>query len=384
MSEAGVPAYTGKEYQPLTRFECFPHYSLRNCTPIPKKGIPIADSVLTRILTKIPDEGDPHLHDSDREMSEFVMDRMAQCFDLPDDFTYEVSVNGVMKYRTLQGDFIHAKVAFATTSVYRLLDMKQIARVGDYYYSLRQRPDKKSSSYEYIPNKKYSYRAVKRTLAQISIQVTASRYWSDLALSTLSDHQLHPYCGWCPGLSLDLYAMDVECGLAHFPIGAEIIDRTDIPAFVNGKRKQHVDNHATVARLYKLGVMDTQSRESLLSLKAVLDANIETAKQAIENSPFSVAHRLIQVFLNRWKLVSRSIDVTANPHNPHGPRVYNGDADPEAADRKRKAEESSLTASSPSIHHGDEEDDAAMAQQQQDAPTDQDRQNPEGSGGNLV
>ena len=171
----------------------------------------------------------------------------------------------------------------------------------------------------------------------------------------------------------------------RFPIGAEIINRNDLPVPVNGKRKPHVDHHATVARLYKLGVMDTQSRESLFSLKAILDERIEMAKQALENSPFSVAHRLIQVFLNRWKLVSRSIDVTANPHNPHGPRVYNSDADPEAADRKRKAEESSLTASSPSIHHGDEEDDATMAQQQQQAaPTDQDRQNPEGSGGNPV
>ena len=177
--------------------------------------------------------------------------------------------------------------------------------------------------------------------------------------------------------------MDAECGLAHFPIGAEIINRTDLPVTVNKQRKPYVDHHATVARLYKLGVMDAQSRESLLSLKAILDERIEIARKALENSPFAVAHRLIQVFINRWKLVSRSVEVTANPYNPHGPRVYNSDADPEAADRKRKAEESSLTASSPNITT-DEEDDATMASQQQAAPTDQDRQNPEGSGGNPV
>ena len=316
-------------------------------------------------------------------MSEFVMDRMDQCFSLPEDFIYEVSVNGAKKYRTIYSDLVHAKVAFASTGLYRLLDMKQIARVGDYYYSLRQRPDKKSSSYEYIPNKRYSYQVVKRTLAQIGIQVTASRYWSDLALSTLSDHQLHPYFEWCPGLALDLHHLDAECGLAHLPIGAEIINRTDLPVPVNKQRKPYVDHHATVARLYHLGVMDAQGRDSLLSLKAILDERIEMARKALEKSPFAVAHRMIQVFINRWKLVSRAVEVTANPYNPHGSKVYNGDADQEAEDRKRKADVSSLTESSSNIT--DEEDDTTMAQQQQQAaPNDQDRQNPGGSGGNPV
>ncbi len=171
--------------------------------------------------------------------------------------------------------------------------MKQMARVGDYYYSLRLRPEKKASTYEYIPNKRYSYKDVKRTLAQIDIQVTASRYWSNLALSTLSDHQLHPYFKWCPGLTLDLHQMDAECGLAHFPIGAEIINRNDLPVPVNGKRKPYVDHRATVARLYHLGVMDAQGRDSLLSLKAILDERIEIVRKALEKAPFAVVHRVI-------------------------------------------------------------------------------------------
>ena len=162
------------------------------------------------------------------------------------------------------------------------------------------RPEKKSSTYEYIPNKRYSYKDVKRTLAQINIQVTASRYWSDLALSTLSDHQLHPYFEWCPGNALDLHHMDAECGLAHNPIGAEIIYRNGQPAPENGKgRKQLVDHRATVARLFHLGVMDSEGRESLLSLKAILDERIEIATKEQEKSPFAVAHRTIQIFINR-------------------------------------------------------------------------------------
>ena len=76
-------------------------------------------------------------------------------------------IGGIKKYWTIHGEAVHAKVAFASAGLYRLLDMKMIARVGDYYYSLRMRLEKKSATYEYIPNRRYSYSAVKRTLAQI-------------------------------------------------------------------------------------------------------------------------------------------------------------------------------------------------------------------------
>ncbi len=138
-----MPLYKGDEYQPLTRLECQSYYSILQWSEVPKAGVPISDAILTRILKKIHDEGDPHLNGADREMSEFVMDRMDQCFTLPNDFIYKVMVNGVKKYRTLYDDHVHAKVAFASTGLYRLLDMKQIARVGDYYYSLRRGPKRK-------------------------------------------------------------------------------------------------------------------------------------------------------------------------------------------------------------------------------------------------
>ena len=79
-------------------------------------------------------------------------------------------INGIKKYKTIHGEPVYAKEAFASACLYRLLDMKMIARVGDYYYSLRMRPEKKASTYEYIPNKRYSYKDAKRTLALINIQ----------------------------------------------------------------------------------------------------------------------------------------------------------------------------------------------------------------------
>jgi hypothetical protein len=86
------------------------------------------------------------------------------------------------------------------------------------------------------------------------------------------------------------------------------------------------------------------------------------------------------------------LDIVANPPNPYGPKVYNALA--ELEDRKRKADVSSLTVSTPSVASAAEEDgfttdehddDVTMTQQhQRAAPDNQDRQNPEGSGGNPV
>jgi hypothetical protein len=187
--------------------------------------------------------------------------------------------------------------------------------------------------------------------------------------------------------------MDAECGLAHNPIGAKIVYREVPPVPENSKgRKPLVNHQATVARLFHLGVMDSEGRESLLKLKAIIGERIEIATQEQERSPFTVAHRTIQIFINRWKLVSKSLDNVANPHNPYGPKVYNTHA--ELDDRKRKADVSSLTVSTPSVASVAEEDgystnsvddDVTTAQQQQQAaPDNQDRQNPEGSGGNPV
>ncbi len=159
-----------------------------------------------------------------------------------------------------------------------------------------------------------------------------------------------------------------------------------LPAPENGKaRKPRIDQRATEARLYQLGVMDSEGRESLLNLKAIIDKHIidkhiEEATKEQARVPFAVSQRMIQIFINRWTSVSKSLDFVANPYNPHGSRVYNADADLE--DRKRKADLASLTMSSPSTLA---EEDTTMAQQQQSpAPNNLDRQNPEGSGGNTV
>jgi hypothetical protein len=126
--------------------------------------------------------------------------------------------------------------------------------------------------------------------------------------------------------------------------------------------------------------MNSEGRDSLLNLKAIIDERIDTATKEQARIPFAVAHRTIQIFINRWSLVSKSLDFVANPYNPHGSRVYNAEA--ELEDRKRKADLASLTMSSPSTLA--EEEDVTMTQPQPAAPNNSDRQNPGGSGGNPV
>jgi hypothetical protein len=173
--------------------------------------------------------------------------------------------------------------------------------------------------------------------------------------------------------------MDTECGLGHIPIGTEIVYRDDLSVTENGKvRRPLVAHRATVAMLYQVGAIDNEGREDLLKLKAVIGERIEKATSEQAKVPFAVSQRVIQIFVNRWTLVSKSLDRIANPYNPHGSKVYNATTAME--DRKRKANLASLIMSSLSTV----EDDVTMTQQPPAANNNQDRQNPEGSGGNPI
>jgi hypothetical protein len=98
--------------------------------------------------------------------------------------------------------------------------------------------------------------------------------------------------------------------------------------------------------LYQVEAIDNEGREDLLKLKAVIDERIEKSTSEQTKVPFAVSQRVIQIFVNRWTLISKSLDIVANPHNPHVSRVYN--AATALEDRKRKADLASLTMSSPS------------------------------------
>ncbi len=222
--EAGVPGCTGETTWPLTRTEAIRHYNAyisRQLTTLHEQEDgthyfePLPDTELTRILTKLPNEGKGlEITQYDQEMSVFIMQQLNECIQSPTAFMYEVQSEGRRLILDVDGNRVpfERKVYDPSNAklLYRFLPTKMIAQVGNYYNCLRQRPHKQGNtltSFEYIPNKTYTYRDVKRTLAQIKIQVLPTRMWSEASLSVLTDQMLHPYMEWCPGLTLDFYTM---------------------------------------------------------------------------------------------------------------------------------------------------------------------------------
>jgi hypothetical protein len=212
---------------PLTRTEARKHYKALVPTPMPKEGELLADSELARILTKLPHENDPHVNDYDRNMSDFMINQINSCFTQAEDFIYEVMSGTKKLLLDVHGSLIpYERNAYDTSNqpyLYRLLPQAKIALVGDYYHCLRQRPKKKGNAFEYVPNLTHRYKDVKRTLAQINIQVLPSRMRNELLLSTTTDQQLHSYIEWCPGNTLDFSAMESTLGIDHIPYGSESV-----------------------------------------------------------------------------------------------------------------------------------------------------------------
>jgi hypothetical protein len=272
--------------------------------------------------------------------------------------------------------------------LYRLLHPTMIAKVGNYYYCLRQRPGKKGNQFEYIPNRKYSYREVKRTLAQIKISVLPSRMWDETPLTVLTDKMLHPYTEYCPCVTLDYFAMETACGIAHIPYGAEMVYRepnNNAAVGANAKAPRPiVDNVLTVQRLQDLGALTSQDKQTILALKAIVDEQIKIATAEKERIPSAVGQRVIQMYVNRWTSISKALDYVGNPYNVYGRTVNNLPSSAgEGDDKKRKASRSLSHVTTPGQEEeGQVEENTPPQQQAEDIAMD--RQNPEGSGGNQV
>jgi hypothetical protein len=319
------------------------------------------------------------------------MQQMNECLQPPTAFMYEVSSEG--RKLILDVDGIKVPIERNTYDIsnanffLRLLHPRIIAQVGN-YYCLRQRPSKKGNQIEYIPNKRYAYRDVKCTLAQITISVLPSRMWDELPLAVLTDKMLHSYTEYCPCVTLDYYTMETACGIAHIPYGAEIVyqpERNNAVVGANSKASsQIVDNVKTVQRLQGLGALNNQDKQSILALKAIVGEQIKIATAEKERIPSAVGQRVTQMYLNRWSSISKSLEYVGNPYNPYGRTVNNLPSDKgEGDDKKRKA--------SRSLSHvtttGNEEDgtiEEGTSPQQQAEDNSMDRQSPGGSGGNPV
>jgi len=316
----------------------------------------------------------------DQDMATYMVERLHQAYYLPDEFVYEHMHGTTRILLDIDGNKPRLRGNPDPKNLYKMLPLRMIPIVGDYYSILRQRPAKQSDAFEYMPNAKYAYRRVKRDLAQLNVDVLPSRMWHENPTQAIPDEQLHPYVAWFPCNSFQFEQVETILGISHIPYGNEIAWRQSAPT-ATGKPRLIVDNLATVQRLLDHGLMVDDSKDNLLSYKALFDDQIEIATMEKEKSPFGLAHKVLTTHINRWSKISRALGAIAKPHSAYGTKVF--DLPDESDDRKRKAGPESLASSSPSVTNDDDENGTPRPQQQADN-NNTDRQNPEGSGGNPI
>jgi hypothetical protein len=130
--------------------------------------------------------------------------------------------------------------------------------------------------------------------------------WNEGAFISTKDEQLHPYVEWYGCNTLDFPAMEKILGLTHINFGVEIVykeaDLPIIPPTLNstGNKGKRIDPAKTVQRLQELGViLFDQTKDTLTKYKTKVDEQIKIANKEKGKTPFALAIRIIQLFLNR-------------------------------------------------------------------------------------
>jgi hypothetical protein len=202
--------------------------------------------------------------------------------------------------------------------------------------------------------------------------------WVETVFQNTTDPQMHPYIEWCSGVTLDLPAIEAKIGLSHIPYGTELITQTSKP-----NAKPRTDSFASVQNFVTLGLIQDDTKQSLLAFKTVVDEQINIAQEAKENNPFVLPQRIIQMCINRWNKISKALQVVIQPHKPYGDNVFN--LPPEATDNKRKNRDPSS-----STTPGVDDEEKGRSQQMggnndvdmESNNNDSDRQSLQGGGGN--
>ena len=381
--QVGIPPISENPIKLFNRSEAIREYNFTQPNGLPPSGQCLPFEDMERILRKYMPESDSSLPieipEYDQDMATYMVERLHQAHYLPDEFVYEHMHGTTRILLDIDGNKPRLRGNPDPKNLYKMLPLRMIPIVGDYYSILRQRPTKQSDAFEYMPNAKYAYRRVKRDLAQLNVDVLPSRMWHENPTQAIPDEQLHPYVAWFPCNSFQFEQVETILGISHIPYGNEIAWRQSAPT-ATGKPRLIVDNLATVQRLLDYGLMVDDSKDNLLSYKALFDDQIDLATMEKEKSPFGLAHKVLTTHINRWSKISRALGAIAKPHSAYGTKVF--DLPDESDDRKRKAGPESLASSSPSVMNDDDENGTPRPQQQADNNTD--RQNPEGSGGNPI
>ncbi len=114
--------------------------------------------------------------------------------------------------------------------------------------------------------------------------------------------------------------MEANLYISHIPYENEIVLRQGGPT-ATGKARLLVDNLGTVQRLVYYGLMVDDSKDNLLSYKALFDEQIELATTERGRSPFVLAHKVLTTHINRWLKISKALGAVAKPYSAYGSTV---------------------------------------------------------------
>jgi hypothetical protein len=120
--------------------------------------------------------------------------------------------------------------------------------------------------------------------------------------------------------TLDLPAMEAKIGLSHIPYSTKLVSRQ---GQAKPNAKPQMDCFASVQNFVTLGLMQDDTKQSLLAFKEIVDEQIHIAQEAKENNPFVLPQRIIQIFINRWTKISKALQVVSQPHKVYGDNVFN-------------------------------------------------------------
>ena len=285
----------------FTRQEAIHAYNLIAPYALPPSGQCLPFEDMERMLRRYMSESDSlipiEIPEYDLDMATYMVERLHQVYALSDEFVYEHMHGTTRIFLDADGNKPRSRNP-DPKNLYKMLPLRMIPIVGNYYSILRQRPGKQSDAFEYMPNAKYAYRHVKRDLAHLNVEVFPSRLWHESPTQHIPDEQLHPYVAWFPCKSFQFELVETNLGISHIPYGNEIVWRQGNPT-ATGKPRLIVDNLGTVQRLCDYGLLVNDSKDNLLSYKALFDEQIELATVEREKSPFGIAHKVLTTHINR-------------------------------------------------------------------------------------
>jgi hypothetical protein len=122
---------------------------------------------MERVLRKYIPVHEQHLSieipEYDQDMATYIVQRLHLATAQSDELIYEHMHGTTRFYLDVEGNKPRIRDPTRDSSkLYKMLPLRMIPIVGDYYTILRHGPGKQSDAFEYMPNATYAYRHVKR------------------------------------------------------------------------------------------------------------------------------------------------------------------------------------------------------------------------------